>query len=328
MKRGIAFWLGLMMSPLFFPGEATAEIPSVTVQVDKESITIGDEITYELRITHGSHVVVELPKEETDFSPFELKRYRPLPRREVGNQITEGTRYFLTIFRLGTWKIPSFTIPYTEYRSATLPEPSLRGRLTERGVGRRRFISTDPLEIHVKSVLGEAVPLALDIQRLKTPERLVSQLFKRAGLILFAMGALCIGIYGLIRLLPKPVPRMARIDPTQSSLKDLKTFQKKWLRQSITKAPYEDLSKILRCYLANQYDPLRLDRTTTELHDQMLQYRRCQPIAEKTHRILTIFDLVKFANRKTSQGELENFLRETEEIVRYQMPSPTPPLRS
>lgn len=316
-EKSLVLFFATVSVFLLFPELVFSKGPSLSVRVDKEAITLGDEITYEISTTHHEDILMDWPDEETRFSPFELKRYRPLPRQEVGNQVTEGVRYTLTIFKLGVWKIPSLTIFYTDYRKPSLPE-SPRKTHSVREEGSRRSLVTEPIEIRVRSVVGEEVTPVLDIQRLKSPEEnILLGWIKKIGTILLAIGAVCLFGYGVIRLLPKPVPRVVREDPVKISLRDLGEFKKSFQGKKVTKAHYEHLSKILRRYLAKQFDPLTLDLTTKELYQQMSQYRPCQSLADKVSEVLTACDLVKFADRDASEGELDLFIKEVEEAIRH-----------
>jgi len=314
----------LLVVFLFLPRSAFALSPlSVSVHVDKKTATLGDEIVYEISATHPTDVLVKFPGEEIDFSPFELKRYRPLSRREAGEEVTEGFRYFLTIFKLGVWKIPPVTISYTDYRKRDLPESSYESEHTlNKTAGVWGSVVTEPVEMTVVSLLGEEAPPVLDIQRLKMPEEnLFWPVFRKVGGILFLMGVICLGIYGAIRFFPKPVPHTLRENPVESSLRDLRELKKKVDREVLTVGHYEELSKILRRYLAKQFDPLTLHLTTLELRQKIFSYSPCRDIAEKACELLTIFDLVKFANRSVSKGEFDSFLNEIEAIIRSAEPS-------
>lgn len=319
-----AFLTGCILFFLF-AGTASAKPPSVSVRVDKTEITVGEEVVYEVRVTHSPQTLIDFPEEARFFSPFELKRYRPLAKEESPRLITEGRRYVLTLFRLGEREIPPLTIFYTDYGSSGLPAPvSPRERLARRGLGVRKSVTTEPVAIRVKSVLGKEAPQGLDIQVLKQPEETLWTLLRRVGTVLFSVGALFLGAYAVVRLLPKPVPRILREDPVQAALRDLKALRKAWNGTGPTKNHYEALSGLLRRYLAGQFDPLTLDLTTSELCRQMSRYRPCRAIAEKVCRILQEADLVKFANRRGSSEEFQSFLKETEEVVRYTEPPPAP----
>ncbi|MFH1858163.1 MAG: hypothetical protein ABH845_04600 [Candidatus Omnitrophota bacterium] len=326
MKQTLFF---ILLWSCIFSHDAFAKPPSISARVNKEVITVGDEIIYELETTHSSSVLIDFPKEDdADFAPFEMKRYRPLPRREAGDQVSEGRQYVLTIFKLGRWKIPALEIPYTDYRQKSIPEStSPTERYESSGMGTRRTVTIQSIEIEVKSILGEGMPETLDIQRLKTPgESRFWKVFQKAGLALFAIGILFLGSYGFIRFMPKPVPRISREDPAIAALRELHAFKKKHGREAPFAGHYEMLTRILRHYLARQFDPLRLDLTSTELHQQMTQYRPCQAIAEGVRQILTVADLVKFSDRKASQEEFEMMLRDSEEIIRYKEAAPSNPV--
>ncbi len=321
----------LFLSVLVFcPKEVSAKPPiTLSVHLDKSSVTVGDEIVYEIRVQHPRDVVVRFPDEKFDFSPFELKHYRPLSRREADGEVTEGIHYFLTIFKVGVSKIPPIPVSYLDYRERGLPSSfSESGRSIEGGVLQGSVV-TEPVEITVVSVLGKEAEPTTDIQKLKTEkENWVRFLVRKAGKFFLIVGAICVGLYGIIRLLPKPHRILKREDPVQSSLRDLGKVRKGIEKGGAARDHTEILSKLLRRYLADQFDPLSLHLTTSELCTQMLHYPPCRAITEKVQHLLSTADLVKFANRETSQGELNDFVKEAEEIIRYQKPEPPGPAPS
>ena len=311
------FWFAGMV---FFLWMATAEgekALSLSTRVDKRTIRVGDEFLYEISVTHPSEVLVTLPGEGVDLGPFEMKRSRPLPRRTNGDEITEGVSLLLTIFKLGVWQIPSMGIPYTDYRKRTLPESSYEeARSAGTSFGTRGIERTEPIEITVQSLLGEEPPPPMDIQKLKHPERDKGLwvIFKTVALLLLLVGIFCVGIYGVIRLMPKPVARISREDPSKVSSRALAALKKKVTEGAVTVAHYKELSKVLRDYLAKQYDPLTLHLTTTELCERMASYPPCRGMNDAVKEILKTSDLVKFSDRPVNQEEFASFLKSAEGI--------------
>ncbi len=308
MALGIGF--------LLFGSVAEAKPPvQWYTRLDKDVVTVGDEITYEISVTHPKGIIVQFPTEEKVFDPFELKRHRPFPRREEGIQVTEGIRYVLTIFRVGEWQIPALTIDYTDYRESALPESPLKQGQASSGV--RSSVSTEPLTVLVRSVLGESPSPGLDIQKLKPPkEDRLPRIFRTAAVAFLSVGALCIGLYGFIHFLPKQIPRLQREDPKITFGRELRILRQKLDQQRVvTPQDYENLARSLRRFLSGEYDPLSLHWTTHELHERMTEYPPTRSIADRVHQILSASDLVKFASREISRDELELFLRDLEGLL-------------
>jgi len=316
MKKGFTLLL-LLGGVLLFPAKSIATPPiDLTQSANQTSVTVGDEIVFEVKATHPRHIHIEFTGEGTEFSPFEMKRYRPLPRKESGDQITEGMRYFLTVFKLGDLEIPPIPVAYIVYEKGTLPEPSRVVGSSFKSLGNRRMMHTEPVPIEVKSVLGEKPPETLDIQRLKTPERGVLFYVKQGRVLFLFIGVIFMGVYGVIRLMPKSVPTFKRVNPVVVFFKDYKAFQKELKGVTLSPLHYARLSKLLREYLEQQFDPLPQHLTTEELHEAMLRYPPSRKIAEKTYLLLKTSDLVKFANERISDEEFSSFMKEAEDIVR------------
>ncbi|MBI4437283.1 MAG: hypothetical protein HY590_07725 [Candidatus Omnitrophica bacterium] len=317
-KKAISLVYLITLSLLFWTEEAPGgKALTLSARVDKRTIRVGDEVLYEIRATHPSDVLVTLPGEGIDFGPFEAKRYRPLPRRSGGEEVTEGVDFFLTIFKPGVWQIPPLDIPYTDYRKRALPESSVEEALSAgSSLGMRGIEKTEPVEITVQSLLGEEPSAPMDIQKLRTPERNkgLRVIFKTFALLLLSIGVVCIGIYGIIRLMPKPIARISREDPSNAALRALAELKKKMTGGTVTVMHYKELSKTLRDYLAKQYDPLTLHLTTTELLERMVNYPPCRSITDKAQEILRISDLVKFSDRPVDSEEFTTFLKSAEEI--------------
>ena len=69
-----------------FTGEGLSVEPiELSVKAEPKAVHVGDEITFDITVKHLPDVQVFLPGIEADLHPFEIKRYRPLPRH--GNRI-------------------------------------------------------------------------------------------------------------------------------------------------------------------------------------------------------------------------------------------------
>ncbi len=315
MKVKILCLLGVML--LWIKPETCQASPplSLATRVDKRSMTVGDEIVFEVIATHPRDVAVTLPDEEANVAPFEIKKYRPLPRRNSGEEMVEGVGYTLTIFKTGSWHVPPVDVFYTDYRERSLPQES-GGGIPGQREGLRGSMRTEPVNVFVMSVLGEAPPLEKDLPSSRFSSGVsAGGLFKQIARSLFWVGFFSLGLYGVIRFWPKPVSRLIREDPSRIAFQQFSELRKKRGTESHTPSDYDTLSKILRQYLAKQFDSLPLYLTTEEFLERMRHHPRCALFAEGVSDLLKTCDLVKFSNRAIKTEEFDAFLKIAESSV-------------
>ena len=85
---------------------------SITTEVDKAFITIGEEFHYEIKITHDPEIKLGGRISTHHLRPFRSKEARKLDAKNEGGRTVEGWRYTLTAYRLGDYLIESVPVPY------------------------------------------------------------------------------------------------------------------------------------------------------------------------------------------------------------------------
>lgn len=272
----------------------------VTVEsmVDSNKILIGDVITYSVIIRHDANIKLDMPELAENLGQFELRDYESKEPVKKGGEIVERTDYEISTFESGEFEIPPLTIGYT------LPNDSVR-----------HTIKTEPILITVESLNPDDSGDIRDIKFPKTPPFNYARLFRNIGIgvlgVLFILGIVWI----VMRrrrgepILPsrKEPPRPAH-DIALERLTMLK--QSGLLENGHYKEYYTELSETLREYVGNRYFIHALEMTTLELIDHMKQESMNSDYIKRLHELLSVCDLVKFANFIPQEQEHERLLQE------------------
>lgn len=117
---------------------AQTSLIEVTSDVDKSIITIGDRITYTLKIKRDKNLRIEQPGPAANLGMFEIKDYEihdPVEDKEI---IVEQFDYVISVFDTGKFVIPPFPVAF--FSSDTSQE--------------YQIIKSEPIEITVESLLS------------------------------------------------------------------------------------------------------------------------------------------------------------------------------
>ena len=296
----------------------SAEPVELSVTAEPKTVYVGDEITFDITVKHLPEVQIFLPGLEANLSPFEVKRYRPLPRHEEGRTVTEGGSYRLTIFELGTHVIPSLAIPYVNYSETGLPSPSLREeQIQGKDRAARRFVKTQPVPIVVRSLLQEKQevqkPVAGSLKESAASSK-VFRLAKGTVAILAGVGFLCLLVYGFFYFSPKAPVYRPPVPAHRIAEKALKEIVRK-SRELPSKELYIQLSQVLREYLAGRFEKLNLHLSTGELLSRVREEKGLVSFLPQLSNFFEEVDLVKFAGRPASSEQWESLLQVVQHLV-------------
>jgi len=266
----------------FVPVQADAPI-SISSDVDKSTIRIGDLIRYTVTVTHDPDVRIQLPGEGVNLGGFDIRAYEaPGPRRERGRIVTESA-YLISTFFTGEFEIPPTAVFYA------LPEDTAY-----------RVLMTDPIHITVESVHpGEEG----DIREIKPPEEIP----RNWWLTLRWIGAGVLG--GVLIVLGWIVYRRARAGkrllpfretpprpPHEVAFDALERLSPSGLTDPVLiKAFYTDVSEIIRRYIEGRFFVPAPEMTTREVLDALMREQIEPDIREAVRILLEACDLVKFA---------------------------------
>lgn len=303
MRGGIALIIGLIAG-LIAPAYSQDTAPlTLTSQVDRSKITIGDLITYRITVSRLPEVEVEWPGLGSNLGAFEIRDYDVLDPREADGRILEEVRYTISTFDTGAFVIPPLAVRYFT------PPDSVRHEL-----------QTEPLDIYVASLMPS---IEGDIRGLKPQEELPPDystfiIWGLAGLLLLL---LAVGTWLYLRyrkrgrlalFKPEPPPRPAH----EVALEALRALEAEQLfEQGRVKEHFSRLADIVRAYLDGRFFIPALEMTTFEilahenLNGQLDEQRR------ELESLLNICDLVKFAKYVPDPEEHRNALTQAYRLV-------------
>ncbi len=300
-KLFICITLLLLCKPLF------AEPVSLKVKVDKDKITIGDKIKYEVILEYDNGVEIKPYATGKNLGEFEIKDYKiGVPKKTKSGKLVSRDIYIIATFTTGEFTIPGLKIRY-------------------KGLDKQeKEISSDEIKIKVESVKPGPNDKD-DIRPLKNPAEIKGKVSVWVFVIFIL---LIVGIAAFIYLKKKkrkedkpalpPAPAEEIARNALKALKEMKLIEKGFLKEY-----YIKLSDIIRAYIENRYRIFAMDRTTWELFQEMKSKRIERLHVDKINYFLEDCDMVKFAKYTPIQKEIEEAYIKAEEIVDITTPKQT-----
>jgi len=300
-KLFIGIVLLLLCKPLF------AEPVNLKVKVDKDKITIGDKIKYEITVEYDNGVETELYAAGKNLGEFEIKDYKiEVPRKLKSGRWVSGAIYTIATFTTGEFTIPGLKIRYKDLDK------------------QEKEASSDEIKITVESVKPNPNDKD-DIRPLKGPAEIKGKL---PAWIFVTFGLLTAGILAFLYLKKKkgkedkpslpPAPAEEIARGALSALKEANLIEK-----GLIKEYYIRLSDIIRAYIENRYRIFAMDRTTWELFQEMRSKKIERQHADKINYFFESCDMVKFAKYTPVRKETEEAYKKAEEIVDITTPKKT-----
>jgi len=289
----ISVILLLLCKPLF------AEPVDLKVKVDKDKITIGDRVRYEIIVEYDNGVEIEPYAPGKNLGEFEVKDYKiDIPQKTKSGRIVSKAVYTIATFTTGEFTIPSLKIKY-------------------KGMDKQeKEIASGEIKINVESVKPSPNDPD-DIRPLKGPAEIKSWFLAwlpAACILVTAVIAAFIYFKKKKREEEKPaLPSRPAEEIAKDALRALKEMQ--FVEKGMIKEYYIRLSDIIRTYIENRYRIFSMDRTTWELFQEMKSKRIERPHADKINYFLEDCDMVKFAKYTPGQKEIEEAYKRAEEIV-------------
>ncbi|MBX7150672.1 hypothetical protein K1X84_03460 [bacterium] len=309
MKR---WWSGVC---LWLPLSLAAQTVTVKVDVDRDSIGIGERIVYSITTEHPKNITL-LGEAITDLTQFEIVQVQKHQPADQGALISEKTEYTITTFSVDTFIIRAPKIAF------------LLGGDTLSAEGQ-------PKLVFVTSVLDTAIK---DIR----PEKpLIAGKINWTMLVLIGVGLLLILtliVYGAYRLYKRyqtkknqhgqyisPVPLRS---PEEIAIENLDAVrQKQWIERGEFKIFHIEVSNIIRLYIEQKFQMPALELPTSELITEFRRRRlRDDNYSALLRRFLEVCDLVKFAKYQASQHECKEVFDQAYDLVRINMANLDTPL--
>jgi len=282
---------------------AQASLIEVTGEVDKSVITIGDRITYSLKIKRDKNLRIEQPGPAANLGSFEIKDYEIHDPVEEDGNIVEQYDYVISVFDTGKFVIPPFPVAF-------FPSDTSH---------KYQIIQSEPIEITVESLLSAEDNEIKDIK----PPLLIPVEYTRIILIgggfllLIGIGAFLFYYYKKrkqgVPLFKREVIRPAH-EIAFEALEEL--LRKPYLEDAKFKQFFTELSDILRHYLENRFFITAMEETTAELLESLQEIELQDGNWSNAKEILDLSDLVKFAKYEPQQQEIENTVELTRTLIK------------
>ncbi len=278
------------------------------IRLEKKELMIGDPIRVEVQVEGPEGTKFHWPDIKALLPNFSVNHIEYDVKRDVDGKAYEKCTFEITVYKIGTFDIPSLPIHY-EWE------------------GSKNLIQTQPEQIVVQSVLkGENEKLA-DI---KGPIKIAFPMGPVVVWILVALIAVASGIFLIIWI--KKRKRKEKIIPVEDIFKGIPPHE--WAyskldellgRRLLEKGRYKEfyiiLSEILRRYLEGRYRIETMERTTSEIQDNMTAAKIERHYCNEALLILEDCDLVKFAkyipthdSSKMSIQRLYSFIDQTKPL--------------
>lgn len=281
---------------------AQTSLIEVTAGVDKSVITIGDRITYSLKIERDKNLRIEQPGPAANLGMFEIKDYKIHDPVEENGNIVEQYDYVISVFDTGKFVIPPFPVAF-------FPSDTSH---------KYQIIQSEPIDITVESLLSAEDN---DIKDIKPPLQIPVEytriiLIGGGFLLLIGIGAFLLYYY---RRRKQGVPLFKRevIRPAHEiafeALDEL--LGKSYLEEQKFKQFFTELSDVLRHYLENRFFITAMEETTPELLESLQELELHDEDLSRSKEILDISDLVKFAKYEPQPQEIDNAIELTRNFI-------------
>ncbi|HOW28446.1 MAG TPA: hypothetical protein PK876_08095 [Elusimicrobiota bacterium] len=290
LSYGTLIVAGFLLS---FPSKGWSSVRLQT-SADPSKITAGDVVQLKISVFYSTGVAVSPSVPAEHLGSFELIRFSTgAPLQEKG-EYRQDFILSLTSFEVGISTIPP----------VTLHVRSEDGSLKE--------LQTPAIPIEIVSVLDGR---SSDIRDIKGPFARPDGLYWMIGLLILSGAAVMIYLKrktrsanGILSGPPRP--------PHETALEELDRLSVEMEESGFTaKMFYSRLSDILRVYLENRFGIPSLDRTTSELWQEMKRASLDFQLTGDVRRLLENSDLAKFAKYEPAPEDRCDDLSLAKDIV-------------
>lgn len=302
-KKTIKIFPGLLLAALLC-NLLLAQSPLIEVEasVGKSVITIGDRLTYTLKISREKGMRIREPGKGTNLGMFEIKDYVVHDSVTIKNRIVQQFDYVISVYDTGKFVIPPYPIAFLPSDTST----------------QYQFITSEPLEIYVESVVNDENAQLRDIR----PPFGIPVNYWRMVLMI---GSLVLGIVALAiaywlyrrRKQDQSVLHKEILYPAHEiALEDLHKLLATGLLQNFQyKLFYSELSDIVRRYIERRFFVQAMEETTTELLASLKEEQIASGNVNMVREILNPCDLVKFAKYVPVDSETESTVQLVRDFI-------------
>jgi len=281
--------------------EAAAESPSVSGSILSEGqFTIGDPIDILFTVISDRESRVGYPEDEEQLFPFKIRGITEKRTRVGKNTYRTLVIYSVAVFKTGPVTFPSLALHVGE-----------------------SVLRTEPMEIHLLSVLPKEEEDALRIKDVVAPYRPRTRRSTVAIVLGSLLAASGIG-YLLYRIWVKmkgrkkaaETPEEKPIDPYRYSIDELERVKNGYMHAAMeTKQVYSEISLILRSFMGSMLRCNAVRMTTGQLSRYLKRKKYRAAPYRRFLNILKRSDLVKFAKESLKNEKVRSDIDESIGIV-------------
>jgi hypothetical protein len=291
-------------------GAASGQFTGAKLKLEKDAITIGDQVTMELSVTVPAGSLVQWPMlADTLVRNVEILRKTGIDTVSSGKDVfTLKQQLIVTSFDSGYYAIRPVLFKYHR-----------------KGDTLTYFTETNPATLSVQTIQTDP---SKDIMPVKPPLKApvtFRELLPWIGLVLFA-GAAAAALYFYLKrrkqVRPVVTTRLkTTIPPYEAAMEALEGLRSKKLWQSgRVKEYYSEMTDIVREYIELRFPVRALEMTTSEINAALRQTDVSGSNREKLYQTLVLADLVKFAKEQPLPLENDNSLNQCIDFVRETRP--------
>jgi hypothetical protein len=286
----------------------------VAATIDRDSIKIGEQLSYTINVITDSTDLVIFPEGQT-FAPLEMIDSYAVDTTYAKAKMTLIKRYGLTQFDSGAYTIPRQTI----------------------SIGQMPFY-TDSLRVEVNTVVVDTTKQGLyDIKDIIAVEKASSNWWIWVLWILGILLLIGVFLFFIIRRSRRKADAEKKLPPFEQALVSLHQLDEEYKTpgrttdQTTTKAYYSRLTDIVRHYLDEEVYDRSMESTTGELIERLYQEKESGHIdfsvetIKKLEQVLRTADLTKFARITPEAGKSEADRLVVEQVVKETHESIPPP---
>ncbi|MFH1699938.1 MAG: hypothetical protein ABIE07_05050 [Candidatus Zixiibacteriota bacterium] len=291
----------------------------ITASVDKQSAFIGDLIEYTVSVTYDSTIVLTPPAVGANLGQFDVKDYKAGEEEKLDDgRLRQSLWFNMRTFTTGEYIIPPLPIEYM------MPDST------------RRVLSSDPIKINIKSVLGEGAQSdtlqLVDIRgQVSLPGDNTVLIWSIVGAVIFVSG----GIFALWWFKWKKREEEEYVDPRPAweiAFADLAALKDKNLpEKGELKLFYIELTEIIRRFVGRKFEFDAIDLTTSEINEKLNELSIDEDYSKEFTEFLEQADLIKFAKfipppeQPTTDWQTAFSLVDKARELTYTIPEPETP---
>lgn len=305
--KNIRFIIPLLVATIIVfaaPLAASADsLVTATLSADSGEFTVGDPVNFTLSITHPPGYQVILPQLDGNWGDFLVQS------QSAGNTITnpDGTETTTQVIDARLFSPGDFTTP-----PLTITVSDESGQLS--------YISTEPIQVSISSVLVEGDTALRDIKP-QAALPYVDYLPWIAGILVLAL--IPGGLFLWYRRRRARLA-LAAIDnrlPHEVAFDELDRVEQLDLpRAGRFKEHYTLVSDCIRLYMEKTYHFPILERTTGEIRINLKRTKVSSEVAKEFISLLDESDLVKFSKFRPDIHSAQQILQNSRQIVEQTKP--------